>query len=460
MSGFVSEEVKSLFEERLGRYQAAIALEPVDRIPIAPGSNYFAEVYSGNTKQETIYDSEKWLQGEIAFIRDFPETDTLRNNRIWGPLFDAVDLKTYNLPGRDLPPNVQFQFVEKEYMLPDEYDVLIKNPLEFMFDRFFPRVFGEFAEKGSIRSYMAFLKGGMAHVMMGQIMRNRSLVLQNQFGMPQPMTGFFLAPFDCLSDVFRGLKGIIIDLYKRPDKVLEACDVLVEEMVSLALATADPLKRYPIFVPTHKACFLSPKQFDTFYWPSFKKTMEILIEEGYTIRAYLEGDWGAHWHHMLELPKGKVLCDIDNKGDIFRAKQEIGHHQCLAGGINDSMFVIGTPAEIRERVKLLCETVGKDGGFIISGGCNIPYDTRPENYRAMIDAVLEFGVYDRNLKPAPRPAASGPAAGKQGRKPRMVTPWETKLAELGGVKGDEDLIRRSWEQLEVMAYSWIWQWVL
>ena len=49
-------EIKALFEQRLGRYQAAIALEPTDRIPIATGSNYFAEVYSGNTHQTTVYD--------------------------------------------------------------------------------------------------------------------------------------------------------------------------------------------------------------------------------------------------------------------------------------------------------------------------------------------------------------------------------------------------------------------
>ena len=63
----MSGDVKNLFAERLSRYQAAIDLEPTDRIPIATGSNYFAEVYSGNTNQEKIYNSEKWLQAEVAW---------------------------------------------------------------------------------------------------------------------------------------------------------------------------------------------------------------------------------------------------------------------------------------------------------------------------------------------------------------------------------------------------------
>ncbi|HUW65162.1 MAG TPA: uroporphyrinogen decarboxylase family protein [Spirochaetia bacterium] len=453
-------EMKKLYEERLGRYQATIALEPVDRMPIASGSNYFAEVYAGNTNQETIYDAEKWLRGEEAFIRAFPEIDVLRNNRIWGPLYDAVGCVSYKLPGRELPSRSQFQFVEKEYMKADEYDLLIDNPVEFMMERFIPRILGDTAQPGSARANMAFLKGGMAQMMMSQIMRNRSIHLQNELGMPQPMTGAFLAPFDVLADALRGLKGILTDILRRPDKVLAACDVIVHEIANFALSTADPFRRYPIFVPTHKACFLSPKQFDTFYWPSFKKTMDILIEAGYTVRAYLEGDWGAHWHHLLEMPKGKVLCDIDNQGDVFKAKRDIGHHQCLAGGVADSLFILGTPQEMRERVKLLCETVGKDGGFMINGGCNIPYDTRPENYRAMIDAIMEYGRYDDNVKAVPRPAAPGQARVPALNRQRMVTPWEDKLAELGGVLGDEGLIKRPWELFETMGYNWLWQWVM
>src|SRR3989304_3153105 len=113
------EDPKVLYNRRLGRYQAAIALEKTDRMPVASGSNYLAEVYSGNTKQQTIYDPDQWFQAEAAFIRAFPEVDVLRNNRIYGPLFDAVGCKTYKLPGRELPPESQFQFIEAEYIKDD-----------------------------------------------------------------------------------------------------------------------------------------------------------------------------------------------------------------------------------------------------------------------------------------------------------------------------------------------------
>ncbi len=455
-----SEETRKLFEKRLGRYQAAIALETVDRIPIATGSNYFAEVYSGNTMQQTIYDPQKWLEAEEAFVRDFPEIDVLRNNRIYGPLYDAINCKTYKLPGRDLPPDVQFQFVEDEYMKPEDYDSLIENPTRFMLDTLLPRILGEYTEPGSPRSHIAFLKAGMAQMMMGQVMRNRAMVLEEKYGMPQPMAGFFLAPYDVIADIMRAFNATMMDMFRRPAKLKAACDALVDDLCYFSLSIADPFKRYPIFVPTHKPMFLSPAQFDEFYWPSFKKVLEILIEAGHTIRAYLEGDWSAHLHRLLELPKGKILFDIDTQGDIYKAKEILGGHSCIAGGVQDSQLILGTPEQVREHVRDLCETVGKDGGYIISAGCNFPYTTKPENFRAMIDAVLEFGVYDNSISPKPRELSQGYGPIDRLKPQQLVTPWEVKKAEISTIKGDEDLIRRNWEQLEKMAYVWIWQWML
>jgi hypothetical protein len=152
------------------------------------------------------------------------------------------------------------------------------------------------------------------------------------------------------------------------------------------------------------------------------------------------------------------LCDIDNKADISRAKKEIGNNVCLAGGILDRMFILGTPDEIRSRVKELCETVGKEGGLILNGGCAIPYYTKPENFRAYIDATLEFGRYSDTIKPKLKKPPT-PSVGKR-TSPRMITPWEVKVKELGGVMGDEMLIKGVWEMLELRAFCWLhfWDW--
>lgn len=456
----MNEEIRKTYNERLARYQAAIALEIPDRVPISSGSNYFAEVYAGNSKQQFVYDSNQWLESDREFVNDFPEVDNLRSGRFWGPLIDATGWNLYKLPGRELSPHVQFQFVEGERMKSDEYDLLINNPDDFLIERVLPRAFNEMKERGSVRAYMAFLKGGIGAAMQGALMRQRGMTLQTELGMPLPMASYMLAPFDNLADGLRGLNGIMVDIFKQPDKVLEACEAIIPHIVNTALALADPLRRYPIFMPLHRGNvpFLSPKQFETFYWPSFKKAMNMLIDAGYTIRAYLEGDWGPNWHHFREMPRGKILCDIDVQGDIFKAKEDLKGYQCIAGGMPESTLILGTPDEVRERTKLLCETVGQDGGYIINGGCSIPYDTKPENYRAMIDAVLEYGRYKDSIDFEPQINPKPPEGWTPFPK-GMITPWEIKRNELGEIKGDENLIKAGWETLEHMAFNWLWAWI-
>ena len=148
----MSDEINKLFDERLARYQAALNLEIPDRIPISAGSNFFAEVYAGNTKQEFLYNSDQWMESDRKFVNDFPEVDNLRSGRLWAPLMDAVGWNLYKIPGRDVSPDVPFQFIEGERMKSDEYDLLIQNPAEFIFERVLPRVFNDFKERGSMLS--------------------------------------------------------------------------------------------------------------------------------------------------------------------------------------------------------------------------------------------------------------------------------------------------------------------
>ena len=83
--------------------------------------------------------------------------------------------------------------------------------------------------------------------------------------------GGFTAPFDVLSDAYRGFNGITRDMFRQPDNVLEACEHILEQQLSTAWRKSGPLKTFSHFVATPKPCFLSPKQFETFYGQPFIK---------------------------------------------------------------------------------------------------------------------------------------------------------------------------------------------
>jgi hypothetical protein len=46
---------------------------------------------------------------------------------------------------------------------------------------------------------------------------------------------------------------------------------------------------------------------------------------------------------------------------------------------------------------------------------------------------------------------------KQKKKPGVCIPWEQKKAELPRITGDEKLVRRVWEEVDSLGYTYIWQ---
>ena len=49
---------------------------------------------------------------------------------------------------------------------------------------------------------------------------------------------------------------------------------------------------------------------------------------------------------------------------------------------------------------------------------------------------------------------------KQKLKPGVCIPWEQKKKELPQISGDEELIRKVWEDIDALGYLYIWQCLL
>ena len=449
------KDVKQLYNERLGRFQSAMALKPTDRVPISLGFNQAALIYGGNSQENTVYDPEKTLEACRKFHQDFPEIDTFGVAGYHAPYFDAVGCKFMKFPGRDLPVDVPYQYIEKPYMSAEEYDEFIEDPTKFLVNVWLPRICGELEDKQSPRYALAIFKNAMALMQMKTALGNRNKVIAEEFGVPPAFVGGCHAAFDELSDKLRDLQGIIGDMRRRPEKVKKACEVINPMMITKAVS-GDPARIFPSFLTTHKPMFMSPKEFEDFYWPTLKEMLLTVWDCGVRVRILLEGDWSLHAHHLLELPKGSLLCDIDMQMDIKLAKEILGGHHCIAGGLPDPILALAPTSQVDEHVHYLCETIGRGGGFMINAGGTVPYNVKPENMRAVCDAVMKYGWYDQNLKHEP----IDPPEKRRDWKPLTYTGWDQRLKELGGsVTGDGSRIGKYWDQFESQAMSWVWSWL-
>ena len=94
--------------------------------------------------------------------------------------------------------------------------------------------------------------------------------------------GLSKAPFDIIGDTLRGTKGILMDIYRQPDKVMAAMEVITDITIHSLIASARISLCDRIVFPLHKGAdgWMSQKQFEKFYWPPLKKVIDALVEEG------------------------------------------------------------------------------------------------------------------------------------------------------------------------------------
>jgi hypothetical protein len=337
-----------------------------------------------------------------------------------GRVYEMLGYKLYSWPGHGLPHTATgFQYNEGEYMLADEYGALITDPSSYLTRVYSPRVFGALGALGMLPSPI-----GLTELPSLALMPLAMPPLQNALqtlidvgkelatwgalafrfaqrgialGFPRSMLGTLVkAPFDYLGDTLRGTKGIMMDMYRRPEEVLEALDVLADMTIAYAISNVNATRSLMAVFPLHKGAdgWMSDRQFGTFYWPSLKKVINALINEGILVSLFAEGSFNTRLESVNEFPKGAVHWMFD-RSDMARAKTILGNSCSISGNVPASLLVAGTPREVKEYCRNLIEVCGKGGGYLLACGTAGVDESKPENLRAMMEAAKEYGVYKK-----------------------------------------------------------------
>ena len=84
--------------------------------------------------------------------------------------------------------------------------------------------------------------------------------------------------------------------------------------------------------------------------------------------------------------------------DIIEIKKKYGDKFCIFGNIDlDYTLTRGTPDEVDALVKERIRALAPGGGYAVSSSNSIPEYVKPENYKAMIEAVKKYGKYPIKL---------------------------------------------------------------
>ncbi len=418
---FVSPEAERSYKERVTRIKDAIQLKKLpDRVPVFPLIGNFPANYVGLTVRDMMYDYEKLAMAFKKYVLDFaPDAHAGAVGPGPGRLFDILDYKLYAWPGHGVSPNHSYQCIEGEYMKANEYDALIQDPSNFFMSVYLPRVFGALEPLkmlGPLTNILEMYGGftGVSFIPYGipdvQAAYKAIMEAGNEAmkwigfvgawdkemaaaGFPNFFGGGTKAPFDTIGDTLRGTKGMMMDLYRQPDKLLKALGVMLPLMIKMGASAAKMNGNPIVFIPLHKGAdgFLSDEQFKTFYWPTLRKLIIGLVDEGCVPFPWAEGGYNSRLKVIRDVPKGKVVWGFDTT-DMAKAKEILGDVACVGGNMPISLLNIGTPQEVKDYARKLIDTAGKGGGYIMINGAVIE-DSKPENVKAMVDFTKEYGRY-------------------------------------------------------------------
>ena len=402
-----------MVNDRISRYErveAAWRHEEADRVPVAPLNCYINAYRGGISIREMLFEPDALVRAMVRARsivgegdQEDPNITTLDHLSFLGK--SGWDRATLNWRLWDeFPPEGNIPSFFEKCILQDyddamergfstilfnrqiNQDVFGRNPEDFLYYEFeYPKVYA-----AAWRSFV------------------------EEQGVPIMMGGRATIPFELIL-YYRGFAQIVRDIYRRPEALKSMCEWVLEHEIINALKQATVMGAG--VVPGAEKIFyqagvvgppyVSPAVFEEFVWPTLKKGVDMIVGRGYKAHVHMDGDLTSVLHILKGLadglPEGSVLLDFE-KTDMRKAKEVLGDRICLHGNVPAALLCYGTMDEVTACCRKLIDDCAAGGGFILSTECETPWNARPENVRAMIEAADAFGRY---TSPSPGVGARG-----------------------------------------------------
>ncbi len=373
------------------RLETAIRIGKPDRVPVIPIYDFFSSRYGGISQHEMFFDIKKADLAMQKTINDLGPIDGQHLSyagigRIMGIIFAQPPL----MPGiNGVPDDAQFQFIEKSIVGPEDYARLKdRNSILWLLDTLkinHPQL------RNPLGAAKAFATMGIDILKM-----RRSITGWLKKGVETTVAyNLPFTPLEWIGVCLRSFNDFILDLFRHPDELKIASKALMMpmKMQGMLMVKLSGLKRVFMGGARTSATCISPKQFEEFALPEWQEMTEYFVGKGITPFLHLDSEWTPFFPYLKSLPARKCVLNLDGTSDIFRAKEILGDHFCIMGDVPAAMLKLGEPDEVDEYCRRLITEIGADGGFILSSGCTLPIDAKPENVKAMLASVHRYGKY-------------------------------------------------------------------
>lgn len=409
-------EVSPAFIERATRVKTAISLGTPDRVPFVPTMGNLVALEYGATIKNAMEDQTTVLPALDRLLEDIKPDYFYALDFFPKHTLDILKPINVNYPGKDASfgDNFTYQVADHTFMEDDEYEVFLRDPSAFLLHRVLAEKYQALGglkmlnpynlSGATVMGFASLAAPPMAHALEAMLEAGKatqkyieSSVAVNmhliQKGFPVWGSAVSSAPFDIFADNIRGLLNTVMDLKTDPDLLAQAVDRFTDVVIADAITLAKISHSDNVFVPLHIGVdeFMSPSDYEQYYWPSLKKLLCALIDADLTPFVFCEGNYYTRLNCLKDVPKGKIVYFFE-KQDMARAKRELEGIACVAGNMSTATLMCGTTAQVEDETKRLLDLCAPGGGYIMSNDISLD-NCKRENLATWYETVEKYGRY-------------------------------------------------------------------
>ncbi len=198
----------------------------------------------------------------------------------------------------------------------------------------------------------------------------------------------------------RGVSNLLLDLYDRPEWVVELLEITGAQAIAFARAQVEAGADI-VGLGESVASQISPRVYERLVLPWQQRIFEAVRAAGAIPRLHICGDTNGIIPHMART--GAEIIDLDWMVDLQRAATLYNGYNnsrtipsparwLALSGNQDPVAVMlqGTPDEVYAASLRCLEIMGPRG--ISNAGCEIPLGTPPENMHAQTRAIADYAA--------------------------------------------------------------------
>lgn len=198
-------------------------------------------------------------------------------------------------------------------------------------------------------------------------------------------------PFDLLT-LLRGPQEFMMDLILEEEEVVHhALQWATEAHIRFAKAMRDLTHCTSMGDSYAGPNLISPAMYRQFALPYEIQVVNAVQTEDKPYSVHICGDTNLIMADMAT--NGARLLEVDWQVDMGNARKILPDNVTIMGNIDPSdPLVLGTPEQVLAKAKNIIESTGGKG-LILSSGCAMGPNTKPENLQAMVEAAKLYGTF-------------------------------------------------------------------